>query len=325
MPTLLPDRGGYELGGEVVEGFADRPELEDAQRARINRWAKRFGGAAEGPVQPVQPGTSGLDLNVDPLASGLIADRQELQALHLSGLLDELDEQQRSWLAHPQTHSDLGGARYPLSVGALAVLANSSEDQVRRWADSGVLPSFRVGVDRRFGRAGAARAMLLAAASKPEKAVLSAISRGQGRRIMLLLGAVVEDMLLREHGLTADESGEVAAALRAAADRLAPRSERPRRVAAKVAKPKKWTTLRVLPRDGTWVVMTPQNKRVGVGAKQNEAVKVARAKLRTSGGGELQVFGRKSVRKYPVPARASDKPTVVQGRVRSHRDATATG
>lgn len=305
MPTLLPDRRGYALGDEVVEGFADRPELDEAQRARIARWADRFGGGQSDAQPTATPAYPALDFETESLATGLIADRQELQELHLSGLLDELDEQQRGWLAHPQTHADLVGARYPLSIGALAVLADSSEDQVRRWADSGVLPSFRVGVERRFGRAGAARAMLLVDASKPEKAVLSAVSQGQGRRIMLLLGAVVEDALARDEGPGSAERGQLAAALRAAADRLAPKAKSSRGPVAKNTKADKRKTLKVLARDGSWVVVAPNNRRVAVAAKQSDAVKVAREKLRQSGGGELQVVGRSAVRRYPVTGERS--------------------
>jgi hypothetical protein len=304
MPTLLADRGGYALGDEVVEGFADRPELDAAQRARIARWADRFGGG-QSDVQPTAaPASPALDPETESLATGLIADRQELQELHLSGLLDELDEQQRGWLAHPQTHPLVGG-RYPLSVGALAVLADSSEDQVRRWADSGVLPSFRVGVERRFGRAGAARAMLLASASKPEKAVLSAVSQGQGRRVMLLLGAVVEDALARGEGLGSAERGQLAAALRAAADRLAPKAKSSRGPVAKAPKGAKRKTLKVLARDGSWVVVAANNRPVAAAAKQSDAVKAARERLRQSGGGELQVVGRSAVRRYPVTGERS--------------------
>jgi len=302
LPTLLPGRNGYALGDEIVEGFADRPELDAAQRARIARWAERFG---EGPsaAQVTASVLPTLDHEAESLTTGLIADRQELQELHLSGLLDELDEQQRGWLAHPQTHPDLGGVRYPLSVGALATLADSSEDQVRRWADSALLPFFRVGVERRFGRSGAARAMLLAGASKPEKAVLSAISQGQGRRVMLLIGAVVEDALARGDGLGSGERGRLAAALRVAADRLAPSS--PRRPVGKARTADKGRTLKVMARDGSWVVVAPNARHVAIFATQSDAVKAARAKLSQSGGGELHVMGRRAVRKYPVVSKPS--------------------
>jgi DNA-binding transcriptional MerR regulator len=302
---LLPSRRGYMLGDEAVDGFADRRELDETQRRRIAGWAARFAPEQLDDAQrALLDSVASEDRKPDALTSALIADRQELQQLHLAGLLEELDEAQRTLLAHPNSHEQLSGARYPLSVGELAVLSDSSEDQLRRWADSGLLPSHRVGVERRFGRAAVARAMLLAQSSKPEKAVLALVSQGEGRRVMLMINAVLGDALRRSELLAEDERAQLATTLRRAANGLTP--SKPGRPPKRPGRPAKrdqpsGVMLEVLPKENGWAVREPGGKVLLVKSLQKDAVGAARERLRESGG-EVRVQGRRATRSVPVKA-----------------------
>lgn len=333
LPILTPDRQGYVLDGEKHAGFDDRRDLSDDRRRAVARWASRFSPGALTPEQaelleaPNHPTPEVLEA-----AQGLIDARGDLQLLHLSGMLDELSEQQRGWLAHPGTHPDLNGtASFPLTVGEMAVLVGVNEPQLRRWSDAAALPSFRWGDDRRFGRHAAARAMIMAEAPKPEKAAICATARGEGRRTVLMIGALLDDALARSGADNQEQREALARTLREASNAIAPAvaasdpaarrkpktagikrsSDRPRHTTAKHAT--KDDKIVIVRATGKKFQALEGGKAVSKAATQREAVEAAKAYLTQNGGGVLEMKRGRAIARVQVPAspRSAGKTTSV--------------
>jgi hypothetical protein len=180
---LDPERRGYLLEGTLRKGFQDDPSMEVADRLRVARWARQ--------LDPDRMSQEQRELLVSPEGlpkvsrsqRELARNQEELASRYLGELYRLLDEPQKGLVAEP------GGEGYPLSVGDMHRLTNQSERQIRKWADDGLLPSFREGGGRRFYSAALIRAFVLSGASSPEKALLRQAARGELGHFLLLCAA----------------------------------------------------------------------------------------------------------------------------------------
>jgi hypothetical protein len=196
---------GYVLGDEVVAGFADRPDLDDAQRTTIARWARRFGDVSDEQLRL-------LDAAPRRRASGrqeeLAGNREDMARLAATGVWDALSKEQQGWVVRPGSHPELSAeTEYPLTVGQLRQMTGASERQLRHWIDQDIIPAVTKGGTRRVHSAGVAQALLLCQVEQPEKTVLARIASGDARALFPLMAAVLL------HQRTA--SAEVAAAVTA--------------------------------------------------------------------------------------------------------------
>lgn len=195
-PRLDPRRRGYFLGENLVSGFPDSPDLSIEARRLIARWAQHFT-----PDAVTEPQLALLESVGPPAVSDqqreLFENQRELRTQYLATLFASLNEEDQQSVQDPS----LGGERavsYPLSVGQLSQLTGATERQLRKWADDGVLPSYREGSGRRFYSAATIRAFALVRASNHSKVLASAAARGEvGHHFQLLaatLGRVAAEM-----------------------------------------------------------------------------------------------------------------------------------
>lgn len=184
-------RRGYLLDGELQEGFSDRRDLHEGARLLIARWGKRFAPEHLSDYQSRLLAES----DSKPLASlaqrELQENQRELQSPYLAALYESLSKEQRHLVEDPGSSENAKGARYPLTVGSLSRITGATERQVRKWADDGLLPSFREGNQRRFYSAALIRAFAINEVSGPEKAVLSMAAHGQAGHLFQLIAATV--------------------------------------------------------------------------------------------------------------------------------------
>jgi excisionase family DNA binding protein len=193
---LDPRRRGYFLNEELRPGFADDPALPLEQRRLIARWARHFTPDEVSKDQEELIASAGPP-SVSERQRHLLHNQEELQTPYLAALFDSLDPDDQRKVQDPS----IAGERippYPLSVGQLSELTKASERQIRKWADDGVLPSYREGSSRRFYSAAAIRAFALVRAPNPSKVLASAAARGEvGHHFQLLaatLGRVADQM-----------------------------------------------------------------------------------------------------------------------------------
>lgn len=183
-------RRGYLLDGKLQKGFPDREDLGDADRLLIARWAQRF---APGRVTDAQHDLlEGQGERLPSVAQHELQENQrELRLPYIAALYESLTEKQRRLVEEPGSSPRTKGVEYPLSVGDLVRLSGVSERQVRKWADDGLLPSYRDGTHRRFYSAALIRAFAIAEASTQEKAVLSAAAHGRAGHLFQLIAATM--------------------------------------------------------------------------------------------------------------------------------------
>jgi hypothetical protein len=128
-----------------------------------------------------------------PRLRALIADELDVQTLYDIGFTRELTPSDLEFVRDPSHHPRLPKARYPLRVGELAILSGATERQIRHWADAAILPSYRVGGERRFFEGACIRALVLARVPQPEVTAVTSVARGgtEGSRLMRFLGDVL--------------------------------------------------------------------------------------------------------------------------------------
>jgi hypothetical protein len=193
---LDPKRRGYFLNGKLREGFEDDPDLGARQRGMIARWAQHFTSSALSEAQiELLEGAGSPQVSLEQ--KEFLANQRELRTPYLSALFESLSPREQRLIQSPTLAGERVGD-YPLSVGELSLLTEASERQIRKWADDGVLPSYREGKARRFYSAAAIRAFALARAPQHCKAIATAAARGEiGQHFQLLaatLGRVAVQM-----------------------------------------------------------------------------------------------------------------------------------
>lgn len=213
-PTVRGDRRGYVLDQQVVEGFDDRPDLSLEQRTIIARLCRKYSPKALTPQQRefLRAVDEGAFEPASATLVGFSRNELDLEKVGTAGFLQELSSSELRYVREPGAHRSLKGQHYPLTTGEVATLCQATERQIRHWADSGLIPSYRIDGQRRFFSAGLIRAMVLAKAGNFEVSTLAAIARGgkRGERLLRLIGSMVAS--LAEH-----RSAEPAAALLGAA------------------------------------------------------------------------------------------------------------
>lgn len=183
-------RRGFLLDGKLQKGFADCEDLVDADRLLVARWAQRFTPERVSEAQHALLEGAG-ERSASPAQRELLENQRELRLSYIEALYEALTEEQRRIVEEPGSSPRVKGADYPLSVGDLARLSEVSERQVRKWADDGLLPSYRDGNHRRFYSAALIRAFVIAQASTQEKAVLSAAAHGRAGHLFQLIAATM--------------------------------------------------------------------------------------------------------------------------------------
>jgi len=200
-PTVRADGHGYVLGDQTVEGFGDRTELSIEHRTIIARLSRRYTPKALTPQQQelLRAFDEGAPQAPSAVLSSFSSNEADLQDISVSGFLQELKSDELRYVARPGLHPLIKGRSYPLTTGEVAKLCRASQRQVRHWADSGMIPSYRIDGIRRFFSAGLIRAMVLAKGDNYEVSALAAIARGgkRGERLLRLIGATVAGQALR--------------------------------------------------------------------------------------------------------------------------------
>jgi DNA-binding transcriptional MerR regulator len=198
-PFLRPDRSGYFLGDESVDGFTDRLDLPRRQRVILAKMAQRLTPDRLDPVQVEL--LAGADEAVVPsaLIDAFARDEALVGEVGAQGLLEHLTERERDLAAHPWSLKSVSRP-YPLRIGHVIELVRAAghdvtDRQLRHWADAGLLPSHRINGQRYFLRAAVLRAMLYAKLSPQQIASLMAVAQGSEQGLLFtaafgsLLGA----------------------------------------------------------------------------------------------------------------------------------------
>jgi DNA-binding transcriptional MerR regulator len=225
LPALRADRRGYVLDGSH-DGFADRPELSDAVRRRLARWANRFtpesvSDAQRAVLQPADPVASSASNEL--LAAALRDAEQEVPAAVARGFYEDLSEDQLRWMREPSSHPQLAGHDYPLTMGEMQTLTGATARQLRHWEELGLLPAHRINGQRRFLSAAVARAFALKESQQHEIAALGALAGGgdDAARFVRLMAAQVGSLAGRVSGGDGDQLAAAAATIVRLSQRLA--------------------------------------------------------------------------------------------------------
>jgi len=162
---------GYWLGDDFRRGYADDPDLPDGARRRIAQWAKAYTPEHLTPAQS--------ELASSARKTERSAARTEAEALgsyQSSPFWRVLTVDEQRLVEDPSEHPRLRGATYPLSIGQLTALTDTSPDQVRYWHDTGLLRAGRTaGGHRLFYPDAAMRAFAFKRALAPHITVLREI------------------------------------------------------------------------------------------------------------------------------------------------------
>jgi hypothetical protein len=211
-PTVRPDRAGYVLDGESIDGFADRRDVSKDVRVLIARMAARFAPDAMTDWQ-----RSAVEVAGTPRASELLvaltADEEDVDLAFQEGLFDDVRP------------SDLKRARaqqYPIRIGQASKLTGATQRQLRHWEGLGLLRTHVINNQRLYFKGAVIRAFALV---KHEQFVLSTLGKAKGgdaAELIRLLAAVLLDSDDRELSESAAGAFEAAAfALRSFAPELA--------------------------------------------------------------------------------------------------------
>jgi DNA-binding transcriptional MerR regulator len=215
LPALRADRRGYVLDGSH-DGFADRPELSDAVRRRLARWAQRFtpGSVSDGQrallvAEPESP------VDDELLAAALRDAEQDVPVAVARGFYEDLTTEQLRWMREPSSHPELAGRDYPLTMGDMETLTGATARQLRHWEALGLLPAHRIDGQRRYLSAAVARAFALKESQQHEIAALGALAGGgeDAARFVRLVAAQVGSLAGRIPGGDGDELADAAATI----------------------------------------------------------------------------------------------------------------
>ena len=115
-------------------GFADRPELPLAVRVRLARLGERYApkklSAAQRELLASPMAERDAARRISPEMEGFQADALDAERAWEEGVYDELSDEQRQWVSHPNSHPALpADTRYPLTLGQLHLLTGASERQ----------------------------------------------------------------------------------------------------------------------------------------------------------------------------------------------------
>lgn len=182
LPTIRPDRRGYMLDAEWVDGFSDRPELPVKARRQIALLAERY---APDEISDEQRAllASRSEERASDLLRALAEDEADLDEAFAEGLYDSLDEHELT-LAREQS--------YPLSIGEVEELTGATARQLRHWEEQGLLRLHSFGAQRRYLRGGVLRAMALV---KQEQYVLATLGKTvkEPTKLVKLLGLALRE------------------------------------------------------------------------------------------------------------------------------------
>jgi hypothetical protein len=182
-PRLHGSGTGYFVGDEWFEGFADRPEMPERDRALIAEWAARFTPEEVGDEQRVllsdrvAPPKLRTE-EIEDVAAAIRDAEEDLPQAVRVGLYGLLTEDELEKVRFPSRTQEVEGRNYPLGVTELAKLTGATPRQIRHWDDAGLLPGHRVANQRRFYSAAAVHAFALRRLEPYQVAVLGLIVRG---------------------------------------------------------------------------------------------------------------------------------------------------
>jgi hypothetical protein len=160
------------LRGERIDGFADRPELDAASRRLIAGWARAFTPELLDAKQRRLLGAPAA--SPKPLAEELrraaIDNAERDMPLAIDhGLFALLTDDQLRAMREPWTVLKATTRReYPLSVGEIAKLTDTTARQIRYWHDSQLLPAFWIDGRRYFFSAAVVHSFALARLDRNE-------------------------------------------------------------------------------------------------------------------------------------------------------------
>jgi hypothetical protein len=179
------DPVGYWLGEDFREGFADDPALTQGQRLRLAGWAR-----SHTPDRFDETQRALLD-DFNPAPSSARKQAEELSSYKVSPIWRMLDNSQRALVEEPGRAPALAGATYPLRTSQLAQLVGATEDQVRYWNSSGLLPAQRTqGGQRRFYATAAMWGFLLDDLGPAMLHVLRMVNRGEGGKLLVAIDSL---------------------------------------------------------------------------------------------------------------------------------------
>lgn len=130
------DPPGYWLGEEFHAGFHDDHSLPEGYRRRIATWAR-----AAGPLS--EPQRELLERRPEREPSKAQQRAEALAGPRASPIWQYLTEEEQGMVRDPATHPKLAGVSYPLGIGQLATLTDSTQDQIRHWHELGLLRARR--------------------------------------------------------------------------------------------------------------------------------------------------------------------------------------
>jgi DNA-binding transcriptional MerR regulator len=106
-----------------------------------------------------------------------------------------LDEHERRLVREPESHPQLPGAKYPISIGELATLTGATSDQLRHWHELGLIRARRTkGGHRQFFADAAMRALVMRR-HMPQSyvTVLRDVQRLQGGSLLAGLALILQE------------------------------------------------------------------------------------------------------------------------------------
>jgi hypothetical protein len=174
-PQLRSNHRGYRLGGQVVDGFPDQPQLPPFQRRLIAEWAKALGhGLPAAQQKLLQARPTPPEAQLEILRAAQRDGDRDVQRVVDSGVYATLDAADIDRCEWPE--EVLGEARsYPINATELATLAGVTYKQIRDWDKSGLLPSHDIDGRRQYFSAAALTACALKPLDKWQIAALRGV------------------------------------------------------------------------------------------------------------------------------------------------------
>lgn len=167
LPLVRVDGEGHTFDRELVDGFADRPELPQHVRVRLARLGERYA--------PKRPSAAQRELLASPLAErdatrppspaqdGFQADAVDAERAWKDGVYAQLSAGHKEWVADPGSHRlVVRGTCYPLTLRHLHLLSGVDERELRRWTEESLIPAHPAGDRRNYFSVAVARTLLLA-------------------------------------------------------------------------------------------------------------------------------------------------------------------
>lgn len=142
-PRLMAGRQGYIIGDERVDGFADRGDLDDRDRALLAQWASRFTPESLTVEQEelLRVSDKTIDERTIEILESHASNENELEQAFAEGCFDELTVEQRKLAADPSKHPDLAEHTYPLDVDEVVTLTDVLVDKLTKWVEEGLVPT----------------------------------------------------------------------------------------------------------------------------------------------------------------------------------------